>query len=193
MAHATEGDFLPLIELLRSDQVLSAEVRSLIADLLERKLKRPRRRPRGMKDDDVMERVGRIMQLESEGWKRTAAVAQVAKESNCSVRTVQTSLAQWQPLLNQAIERTGHQRRVSELEGQGWKRAEALAQVAAEFGCSQRKVRRSVSRLGSFKKQRVLDLEDQGWGRTAAVAQVAKEYGCDEREVQSALSTRLRK
>jgi hypothetical protein len=119
MNSAEEGNLFPLIGLLRSDGELSPKVRSLIADLLDGKLKRPKHRPRGMKEDDVMRCVGRVMNLESEGWKRTAAVAQVAKESGRSVRTVQICLAQWQPLLNQATERNRHQRRVSELESQG--------------------------------------------------------------------------
>jgi len=185
--YAKEGDLLPLIGLMRSGEELSPKVRSLVADLLEGKVKRPKHRPSKLEAwSDELGQLGRLLELESEGWKRTAAVKQVATEFFCSVRTVQTSLSDWK--LNEIEAGCRHIKRIRELEMEGWERTAAVTQVATEFCCSERTVQTSVSKWEERHMERVLDLESEGWKRTEAVSQVATEVGCSERTVQTSLS-----
>jgi hypothetical protein len=67
-------------------------------------VKRPNRRPQKPIDNKAG---ARVIELEREGWKRTAAVRQVAEEHKCSERTVQKALARHNALLQELFELSG--------------------------------------------------------------------------------------
>ena len=184
---ARGGSLVPLINLLLSREELSPKVRSFVADFLEGKVNLPKHRPSADLWGDF-HHFRRVFELEQEGWKRTAAVTQVATEFRCCQRTVQTSLSKWGPALNAVVEAGRRVRRVVELENEGWQRADACSKAAKDFGCQLRRVQRSVSDFADRQAERVWDLEDEGIERAEAVRQTANECSCTELTVLSSLA-----
>ena len=96
IASAKDGDYGPLIELLRNGAELTSWRRELVIQILEGKLKRPSHRPaRTVNDLSLKAKIHkRIRELTAEGHKLTAVDAQVADEFGCSVKTV-SNIRQW--------------------------------------------------------------------------------------------------
>jgi predicted transcriptional regulator len=96
-----DGDLRGLLRALRSGNA-TPEVCALAADLLEGKIKLPKHRPKHPKPwEEVVRPALRVRELERQGWrKRTAAVAQTAKELGISRAAVQVSLAECEGTLN---------------------------------------------------------------------------------------------
>ena len=93
------GNWRPLIDLLRSEQEVSSEVRLLLADIVEGKIKRPSHQPPKFIRESLAPAV-RVLQLQKDpAWqKQTAAVARVAAEFGCSARTVENSLREYKQI-----------------------------------------------------------------------------------------------
>jgi len=89
-----EGDWEPLIRLIREGGPITDDVRALLLDILQGKLKKPRGRAR---DNDRPSRIWKmalaVENLQKQGWKTTAAVAHVVKEFGTHTRTVQHAMA----------------------------------------------------------------------------------------------------
>ena len=92
---ARRGEFGELAKLIREGQDLSPEIRGLVADLLEGKVKNPAHRPNRRLDtiEGQVRLAERVKELEATGLPRKAAVQDVAKEAQCSARTVREGLA----------------------------------------------------------------------------------------------------
>src|SRR5262249_17455860 len=91
---AHEGDFSPLIKLLRDGCELNADRRNLIITILEGKVgKKPSHRRSTRKtlkrQSDI---AAKVRELEDKGWKTTAAVKQAQSEFDCSDTTVRDAL-----------------------------------------------------------------------------------------------------
>ncbi len=86
---ALGGDFAPLVERLRTATVLLVHEREVAADIIDRKIRRPRRRPPGpgtqTKNLVLALKVAALM---STGMVRKAAVAKTAEDNGEGVSTV---------------------------------------------------------------------------------------------------------
>ena len=86
-----ERDFAPLIALLRSNAPITAEIRELLADILEGKLKFPANRPARVRThQDHLLMALRVRQLASDRPTK-AARADAAKEFGVTERTIKTA------------------------------------------------------------------------------------------------------
>ena len=138
---AEHGDLAPLLWLLRSDKEISPKIRALIADLLERKMKRPKSRPQT--ENTLWEerrRANLVMLLERDGWsKRTAAVAQAAEALGCSEKAVQESLRKHEEDLLQLWREEGVDDSLELWREEIQKNSRRTRELVKEFVHSQRK------------------------------------------------------
>jgi hypothetical protein len=90
---AHEGDFGPLIALLRSGAKVTPERRALIIKILDGELKRPPHRQRSMRTPQRRRAIAkRVREIEHEGCTPMRAVARAQKEFKCSEATVRSAL-----------------------------------------------------------------------------------------------------
>lgn len=91
---ALEGDYAPLIDILRSGAELSSEVRGVLAGVLERKLKPPPHRPtkRGTQAGHL-EIALHVRELVARDRPVKVAVAEAMAKFNCGKRKVETAVA----------------------------------------------------------------------------------------------------
>jgi hypothetical protein len=97
------GDFAYLADLVRNNTELTPEVRQRLADLLlnmlSGKWRRAAKRPRAADRLDKMEAIAANVQgLESEGWKKMAAIEETAELFGCSPRWVNSELKRYSEL-----------------------------------------------------------------------------------------------
>ena len=137
-------------------------------------------------------------QLYDEHWVREqlahSGVTEVARSLGCSVRSVNRSAAR----------RAGvpGRRRIpipALLDDVGWlslqlERRRTYADLASELGCSEKAVRRAVSRHGlgelARRRRRFPELYDEDWLRAASAtqsrAEIAAQLGCSVEAVKAA-------
>src|SRR5262249_29726390 len=89
---AREGDFEPLIKLLRSGAEVTPDRRALIIKILEGNFTRPAHRQRSYKTLLRKHAISkRVHELQQDGWKDAAAVRQAQEEFSCSEKTIRNA------------------------------------------------------------------------------------------------------